>query len=235
MTATRVPALAGTVLGVCAGRTTTISFGKRSTRTAFLKAPIDGPVAIGRLGIEGDEHVYEDHGGPDMALLVYSHEHYAHWRSLGLTLPDVGAFGENITVAGLPETAVHLGDVFALGSAVVQVCQPRTPCYKLAIRFGRRDMPVLVQDTGFTGYLLRVREPGTVRAGDPMTLVERGDHGVTVAAAGRVVNVDRNDHEGARRVLAVDALGASVRRTLRQRVAQSEQLGLDLDRLFGDD
>ncbi|MEZ5298270.1 MAG: MOSC domain-containing protein [Ilumatobacteraceae bacterium] len=220
---------------MCAGRTTTISSGKRSTRTGFLKAPLDGPVAIGRLGIDGDEHVYEDHGGPDMALLVYPHEHYAHWRSLGLTLPDVGAFGENLTVAGLSETAVHLGDVYALGSAVVQVCQPRTPCYKLAIRFGRRDMPVLVQDTGFTGYLLRVREPGTTSAGDRMTLVERGDHGVTVAEAGRVVNVDRNDHEGARRVLAVDALGASVRRTLRQRVAQSEQLGLDLDRLFGDD
>ena len=71
----------------------------------------------------GDEHVYEDHGGPDMALLAYPHEHYADWRSVGLTLPDAGAFGENLTVTGLPETAVHLGDTFAVGTAVVQVAQ----------------------------------------------------------------------------------------------------------------
>lgn len=220
---------------VCSGRTTTISSGRRSTRTAFLKSPIDGPVEVGVLGIATDEHVYEDHGGPDMALLAYPVEHYAHWRSIGLALPDVGAMAENLTVGGLVETDVHIGDVFDVGTAQVQVCQPRTPCYKLAIRFGRRDLPVMIQDTGYTGYLLRVLRPGAITAGDTMRLVERGDHGVTVADAGRVVNVDRNDLDAARRVLAVDALGASVRRTLRQRVESSQQLGLDLDRLFGDE
>ena len=236
ITAMSVPPLTGTVLAVCAGAATTISHGRRSTHTGFLKAPIAGPVEVTALGIAADEHVYEDHGGPDMALLAYPHEHYAHWRALGLDLPDVGALGENLTVTGLLETVVHIGDVFTVGTAVVQVCQPRTPCYKLGIRFGRKDMPVLVQDTGYTGYLLRVTTPGTITAGDALTLVERGDHGVTVAAAGRAINVDRNDLDAARRVLAVDALGSSVRRKLQQRVdvGETQQLGLDVDRLFGD-
>lgn len=231
-----VPALTGTVLAVCAGATTTMSHGRRSTQTGFLKAPIAGPAEVTTLGIATDEHVYEDHGGPDMALLAYPHEHYAHWRGLGLSLPDVGALGENLTVTGLTESDVHLGDVFTVGTAVVQACQPRTPCYKLGIRFGRKDMPVLVQDTGYTGYLLRVLTPGHIAAGDTLTLVARSDHGVTVAAAGRAINVDRNDLDAARRTLAVDALGSSVRRKLQQRVdaGAAQQLGLDVERLFGD-
>lgn len=225
----------GVVHAVCAGPRQRISFGTRTTDTAIVKTPIAGPVFVGRLGIATDDHVYEDHGGPDMALLAYPVEHYTYWRSEGLRLPEAGAFGENLTVSGLPETAVHLGDVFEVGSAVVQVCQPRTPCYKLAIRFGRRDMPVVVQDTGFTGYLLRVLTEGSIGAGDEMRLVQREPHGVTVSFAGRAVNVDRNDLAAARRVLEVASLGASVRRTLTARLGSGATVGLDQARLFGDD
>jgi MOSC domain-containing protein YiiM len=226
--------LAGTVRGVCSGTTALVHHGRRTMRTAFVKTPLEGPVAIGVLGIAGDEHVYEDHGGPDMALLAYPAEHYAHWRGLGLELPDVGALGENLTITGLVETDVHIGDTFTVGTTVVQVCQPRAPCYKLAARFGRRDMPVLVQDTGFTGYLLRVLTPGTITMGDAMTLVGREPHGVTVADAGRVVNVERNDVTAARRVLAVGSLGSSVRRKLQRRVDSSDHVGPDSERLFLD-
>ena len=224
--------LCGTVLGVSAGRTATLTHGRRTMRSAFVKTAIAERIEVGVLGIPGDEHVYEDHGGPDMALLAYPVEHFAHWRSLGLELPDAGALGENLTVGGLDETTVHLGDTFAVGTALIQVAQPRTPCYKLAARFGRKDMPLMVQDTGFTGYLLRVLQEGSIGAGDEMRLVDRQGHGVTVAEAGRAVNVDRNDVETARRVLAVDALGASVRRKLEGRVRSTEQLGLDTERLF---
>lgn len=226
------PVLSGTVVAVSAGRAATLAHGRRTVETAFVKHPLAGRVAVGRLGIDGDEHVYDDHGGPDMALLVYSHDHYPYWRSLGLDLPEAAAFGENLTVTGLVETDVHLGDVFRVGTAVVEVCQPRSPCYKIAARYGRRDLPVLVQDTGFIGYLLRVLVDGDVGAGDEMVLVERRPHGVTVAEAGRVVNVDRNDVAGARRVLAVEALGSSVRRKLAARVASAERVGLDAERLF---
>ena len=96
-------------------------------------------------------------------------------------------------------------------------------------------MPVLVQESGRTGYLLRVVAPGSIAAGDEMRLVERDDHGLTVAESGRVLNVDRNDADGARRVLAHPALGSSVRSTLQKRLAANEVLGLDERRLFSDD
>lgn len=226
--------LDGRVRAVSAGRRSRLAHGRRTIETAFVKSPIGHRVGVTVLGVPGDDHVYEDHGGPDMALLAYPFEHYAHWRGLGLDLADDGALGENLTVTGLTETDVHLGDVFELGSAVIQVNQPRTPCYKLAARFGRQDMPVLVQDTGYTGYLLRVLTEGEIGAGDAMRLIDRQAHGVTVADASRVVNVDRNDIDGARRVLGVEALGSSVRRKLAGRVASSEPVGLDVERLFLD-
>lgn len=227
-----VDRLVGRVVAVSAGATSTIVSGHREIETAFVKHPIDGSVFVGVLGIGGDEHVYEDHGGPDMALLAYPVEHYRHWQSVGLDMPGAAAMAENLTVSGLVETDVHLGDVFEIGEVLVQVCQPRSPCYKLAARYGLRQLPVLMQDTGFTGYLLRVLREGHLAAGDSVQLVARDDHGITVAEAGRIVNVDRNDIDGARRVLAVDALGSSVRRKLDTRVAAALQLGLDTDRLF---
>lgn len=231
----RATHVSGEVIAVSAGRAATLAHGRREVPTAFVKSALPGRVHVTVTGIEGDEHVYEDHGGPDMALLVYPSQHYAHWRSLGIDLPPFGALAENLTVDGLAETDVMIGDVFAVGSAVVQITQPRSPCYKIAARYGRKDLPVLVQDTGFTGYLLRVLTPGDIGAGDTMTLVQRDGHGITVAEAGRITNVDRNDLDGARRVLAVDALGSSVRRKLQARVDAAEQLGLDTDRLFLDD
>ena len=110
---------------------------------------------------------------------------------------------------------------------------PGALCYKIAARYGRKDISIIVQETGFTGYLLRVLRDGEVGAGDVMRLVDRDDsHAWTVAEAGRVVNVDRNDDEAARRLLEVAALGAGVRRTLVARLARSKTLGLDLDRLY---
>jgi MOSC domain-containing protein YiiM len=167
-----------------------------------------------------------------MAVLAYPIEHYAHWRGLGLQLPVAGAMAENFTVSGLVEDDVNIGDVFEVGSAAVQVCQPRSPCYKLSARFGRKDMSILVQDTGFAGYKLRVLVEGEVGAGDAMVLIDRdSNHSVSVAEAGRIVSVDRNDLEGARRLLRIGSLGFTVRNTLEARVAANAHLGPDTDRL----
>ncbi len=224
--------LEGHILAVNAGTAGKLQYGRRAIETALVKTPINGRVPVTSLGLPGDEHVYEDHGGPDMALLAYPHEHYAHWVRLGLDLPPTGAMGENLTVTGLVEPDVHVGDIFEVGSCMVQVSQPRAPCYKLSARYGRRDMPVIVQNTGYTGYLMRVLVEGDIGAGDTLRLVERQPHGVTVAEAGRVVNVDRNDVEAARRIVDLEALGGSVRRKLRQRIESNEFVGLDSERLF---
>ncbi len=225
--------LRGKVAAVCVGKAGELESSSRTIASAFVKRSVSGPARIGSLGVEGDEHVYEDHGGRDGAVLVYSSDHYPFWRDLGIDLPEVGAFAENLTVGGLTEAEVHIGDTFEVGSCVLQVTQPRAPCYKIAARYGRKDISIVVQETGFTGYLLRVLSEGEVAAGDEMQLVERDtSHAITVAAAGRIVNVDRNDNEGARRLLDVDALSASIKRTLEARIARSERLGLDLDRLY---
>ena len=224
--------LVGKVRAVCVGKVGALTLGQRSTKSAFVKTPVDGPLRLGELGFPGDEHVYEDHGGPDMAALVYPFEHYSLWREFGLDLAEAGAFGENLTVTGLIEADVHLGDVFEVGTSVVQVTQPRAPCYKIAARYGNRNLSIKVQNEGLIGYLLRVLVEGHVSAGDSMRLVDRGSHGVTVAEAGRVANVDRNDLEAAARVLAVEVLGSSTRRKLTARMASRAEVGLDTDRLF---
>ena len=226
------PTLSGRILAVSAGRAGTITGIGMSVETAFVKQEIPARVHVGSLGIVGDEHVYDDHGGPDMALLAYPVEHYAHWRGLGIDLPSVAAMAENLTVSGLLETEVCIGDIFTAGSATLQVTQPRSPCYKIAARYGRKDLALLVQETGFIGFLLRVVEEGEIGAGDEIRLIERDRHGISVAFAGRIANVERNDIDGARRVLAVDALGSSVRRKLEQRVASHERVGLDTARLY---
>jgi MOSC domain-containing protein YiiM len=226
--------LAGRVRAVCVGDVGTLAVGSGSEESAFVKTPVDGPVRLTVLGFAGDAHVYEDHGGPDMAVLVYPYEHYAHWRDLGIDIPDAGALAENLTVTGLVETDVHLGDIFELGTSVVQVTQPRLPCYKIAARYERKEMAVEAQETGFNGYLLRVLEEGEVTAGDTMRLIDRESHGVTVAEAGRVAGKDRNDVEAALRVLAVRSLGSSVQRRMNARIASHEAAGLDSERLYGE-
>lgn len=222
------------VISVATGKVGTLARGSRVTRTAFVKRPVAGPMTLGFDGFDGDEHVYQHHGGPDMAALIYSFDHYPAWEAeLGRRL-SVPSFGENLTVAGFTEEEVHLGDVIAIGGAVVQVSQPRTPCHKLAAAFGIGDMAVRVQDSGRTGYLVRVLEEGPVGAGDSVRLLERQSHGVSVSEAGRIVNVSTSDLDAARRVLAVDALGGAVRRTLEARVGAGAPED-PAERLFGVD
>jgi MOSC domain-containing protein YiiM len=225
----------GHLLAISSGQKSVMTHGSRSIETAFVKQPLAGAVMISPLGIDGDEHVYEHHGGPDMALLIYPSEHYSYWRSVGLQLPDAAAMAENFTTVGLLETEVAIGDFISVGSVVVQVAQPRSPCFKLAARFGRKSLPVEMQTTGYTGYLVRVIEPGVCEAGDALlhesgTAVDR----ISIADAGRILNVDRHDIEGAQRLLSVAELGETVRSTLIARVAAGGQHGEDVDRLYLD-
>jgi len=224
----------GRVLGVCVGTVQPLPAQGRVHRTGFLKHPADGPVRLGPLGLEGDEHDYPEHGGPDQALLVYSVDHYAFWqREFGISLAPVGAFAENLTVAGLTEAEVCLGDVFGIGDAVVEVTSPRAPCYKIGARYDLRELPVRMQDTLRTGYLLRVIEEGSIRAGDEITLLSRPAGTVTVAEAARVRNRDRDDWEAAARIAALPTLAAGMRATLRARL-ETRELEPDGPRLFGE-
>ncbi|MBO9603202.1 MAG: MOSC domain-containing protein [Novosphingobium sp.] len=149
--------------------------------SAIAKRPVAGPVAVGPLGLAGDEQADKvHHGGVDMAVHHYPHDHYPAWRAElddHPLLAAAGAFGENISTDGLTEEIVLIGDRFRLGSALVEVSQGRQPCWKIDHKFERKGITARVLQTVRCGWYYRVLEPGTVSEGDYLELVERGHEG----------------------------------------------------------
>jgi MOSC domain-containing protein YiiM len=182
----------------------------KEVRTGFCKSPVAGSVRLTKLGFEGDGVAdLKHHGGGDKAVCVYSTEHNPYWESvLGVKLPPA-PFGENLSVSGLSEEDVCIGDVFQAGTAVLQISQPRQPCKTLAARYGRNDMLKLVVDSGLTGFYLRVLEEGTVKKGDILVLKEKDPRGVTISFANNVYHHDRKNCEAIEKVLSVPALSES--------------------------
>lgn len=216
---------AGRVVSLQVGTAGTLRFRGREIRTGIFKEPVEGPVALGPEGLDGDLQAdRRHHGGPDNALCVHATEHLPDWEELiGRALP-YGAFGENLSTAGLLETGVHVGDVFALGTATVQVSQPRSPCFKLATRWGKRSLITRMAKECRSGWYLRVLDTGAIAAGDELRLVERGS-AITIAEVMRVTFVDRDDGEAIERVLAVPELAAQWRGALEARTANAAPPG----------
>ncbi|SDO32044.1 MOSC domain-containing protein [Lentzea jiangxiensis] len=194
------------VVVVSTGAVRQLPWRGRAVPTAIAKAPVEGRVDVGVLGLAGDEQGDRvHHGGRDKAVLLYASEHYASWAD-EVGVLDTPAFGENLTIAGLLESDLVIGSVHAVGTALLQVSQPRRPCFKLAAHHGVVDMAVRTQRTGRTGVYCRVLRPGDVGAGDGIVLVDQPSHGITAAEVHRVVNVDRDDAEAARHLLRHDGV-----------------------------
>ena len=151
--------------------------GPKGVPSGFVKRPVTGAVMIEKLGLVGDRQAdLRVHGGPDKAVYCYPIEHYSRWRELrpdkeALLVP--GGFGENLTSQRLDEAGVCVGDVFQIGTARVQVTQPRQPCFKLAIRFGDAQVGKAMIRYGLSGWYLRVLEPGLVEAGASIAILDR--------------------------------------------------------------
>ncbi len=213
------PVTSGLVRAVRVGPAVRQCWSGRTLVTAAHKEPVAGPVAVGRLGLAGDEQGNRKvHGGPDKAVLVYPFGHYAAWREAGIDVPEGGLF-ENITLDGPTEADVRLGDVWQLGTARVQVTQPRRPCRTIADRWGRPGLAREVQEEGRTGFYLRVLDEGVVAAGDTMVLLERPAGAVSAAEVSRVMNLDRRDQAGIEALLAAPELPEAWRSTLTRRLA----------------
>jgi MOSC domain-containing protein YiiM len=215
-----------TVLSLQVGRAGTFPWRGNRVATAIDKRPVDGRVALAGLGFDGDEQAdLRVHGGPDKAVCCYPSEHFPRWAALlGRDTMPFGAFGENLTLAGALETGVCVGDTYISGGdgAVVQVSQPRGPCFKIAARWGKRTLTRDMAYDMIAGFYLRVLEPGTVAAGDAMTLVDRVSD-VTIAEVLRVTYRDRHDPPALQRVVEVPELAEQWRASLARLV--------DLDRL----
>lgn len=216
------PTLAGTVLSFQVGRPSPLPWLDGSVPSAIVKHTVTGPVAVGPDGCAGDEQAdLTVHGGPDKAICCYPSEHAARWAPVLGQEPPPGAFGENMTLAGLTEETVHIGDAFTLGDALVQVSQPRGPCFKLAARWGVKELPALMSREMASGFYLRVVRAGDVRAGDTMTLVGRTS-AVSVREVMRVTYVDRHDIDGLRAALAVPELALQWRAGLLSLLSRAE-------------
>jgi MOSC domain-containing protein YiiM len=187
--------------------------------TAFGKTAVSGPVALRRLGLEGDAQAdLINHGGPDKAVNAYAIEHYAYWAQfVGDAVRPHGAFGENLTLKGLTEESACIGDTYALGDGLIQVSQPRGPCWKLASFWKREQFAGEVQASGLTGWYFRVLREGTVEAGMPLTLVERPAPEWTVALANEVMYHRRDDLQAAFALASLEHLADSWRAPLKKR------------------
>jgi MOSC domain-containing protein YiiM len=207
--------VAGRILTLNVGRAGTIPWRGRQVRTGIFKDPVDGPVALGEEGLDGDEQAdLRVHGGPDKAVCCYASEHLPRLEALIEQELPPGAFGENLRLEGMVDDEVLIGDVYAVGDAVVQVSQPRGPCFKLSARWRSRKLPAMLAREGISGWYFRVLRTGSVTAGDALELTER-EGIVSVADVMHVTYGDaRDDTKLLRRVLAAPALAETWRRHL---------------------
>jgi MOSC domain-containing protein YiiM len=208
------------VVSVNVGLPREVTYKGKTITTGIFKEPVEGRGRLRRLNLDGDRQAdLSVHGGPSKAVYAYPIEHYEYWRE---QLPDVdlpwGMFGENLTVEGLREDRVNIGDRFRIGSAHVMVTEPRLPCYKLAAKFGRDDIIKRFLHSGRTGFYFAVLQEGEVGAGDDIASIGRDKHGVTVADITRLYVHDKDDVTTLRRAVQVEALPESWREYFQKRI-----------------
>jgi MOSC domain-containing protein YiiM len=181
--------------------------------TGIFKEPVAGRVMMRTLNLDGDRQSdLSVHGGPQKAVYVYPSEHYDFWKQ---ELPDMdlpwGVFGENLTTTGLFETEINIGDKFRIGTGEVMITQPRMPCYKLGIRFGRADIIKRFLVSERSGFYLSVLKEGEIGAGDEFQLLEKNTSGVRVVDVTRLYSSDKENVDLMRRAIATEALPESWR------------------------
>jgi MOSC domain-containing protein YiiM len=207
------------VLSLSVGLPREIEVEGGSVLTSIFKEPVDRRLRVSRLNFEGDEQSdLTVHGGVDKAVYVYPSEHYDAWRR---ELPEVefpvAVFGENLTIEGVLED-VRIGDRFRIGTAEFMVTQPRMPCYKLGIRFGRMDMLKRMLRNGRTGFYFAVTQEGEVGAGDAIEPLARSVEDLTVSDVVRLYTVDAKNQELLRRATRSTILPESWKDYFRNRL-----------------
>jgi MOSC domain-containing protein YiiM len=191
----------------------------REVATGIFKEPAAGRLAVGRLGLSGDVQVDKRyHGGPGQALYAYSSEHAAFWEE---TVPRSGGyppgfFGENLTTAGLLESDAAVGDVYRIGTALVQITKPRAPCFKMGLRAGSPGFLRAFLGSGRIGFYLSVPEPGEIGAGDSIERVERPVSALLVSELIRLLYFRPDDTAGVARALEAGGLPPAVRLRLEE-------------------
>lgn len=191
----------------------------RLVETGICKQPVSGPVRLTSLGLEGDVQVdRKNHGGEDKAVYAYTAENYRHWeQALGRELA-FGFLGENLAVAGMPDESVHIGDIFGIGEVVVQVTQPRVPCFKLGMRMEDLSFVERFHFSGRVGFYLRVLQEGKVDVGDVIELRQTDPAELSIRDAMLALNKNPRQQEVIRRALEIPALSQAWRADLAKKL-----------------
>jgi MOSC domain-containing protein YiiM len=210
------------LISVCVGLPREVNWKGKPVMTGFFKQPVNERVMIRSLNLDGDRQAdLTVHGGAEKAVYAYPMEHYAYWQQ---QLPDEelpwGAFGENLTIEGLSETSANIGDRFRIGTAELLVTQPRFPCFKLNLKFGRDDMVKRFLNSRLSGIYFSVVAEGEVGAGDAIELVSRDENNITVADIVQIY-VREADRDLVRRAIQVQALAASLKTDFQQQLEHS--------------
>ena len=195
--------------------------------TGIFKEPVAGRVMMRTLNLNGDRQSdLSVHGGPEKAVYLYPSEHYDFWKR---ELPDMelpwGMFGENFTTTGLLETEINIGDTFRVGTGVVMVTQPRMPCYKLGIRFGRTDIIKRFLVSERTGFYFSVVKEGEVGVGDELEVIKKNASGVRVVDVTRLYGSDKENVDLMKRAIATESLPESWREYFRKRIKSLNAAG----------
>lgn len=197
---------------------TTIEWRGQEIQTGIYKYAVETPVYLGKEDVEND-HVLDRryHGGIDKACYLYSADHYPFWKS---RFPGQewkwGMFGENLTISGLNESEIHIGDRFQIGEAVVQVSQPRQPCFKLGVRFGDQSVVDDFWNSPFPGVYVRVLQAGNVQKGDELFLIDRNTDSLSIKQVFSVFRLDRTNYKLMRKAIAEPFLAESCRRDIQK-------------------
>jgi MOSC domain-containing protein YiiM len=211
------------LLSVNVSQPTEIAHGRGTVSTGIFKKPVAGRIMLRALNLDGDGQAdLANHGGIHRAAYAYSIENYDYWRrELGRADLGFGQFGENFTVRGMVEDDIHIGDVFRVGDALVEVTQPRPPCFKLGIKMGMARFPKLFLASGRVGFYLRVLDEGEVGAGDVFERVESDPERVTVREMSHLLFFDPENLEGAERALRIRALSPGWRGSFEERLTRA--------------
>ena len=196
------------IISINVGVPRRIFYRDREIATGIFKSPVDRPLMLYRLNLEGDRQAdLKVHGGLNKAVYAYPSEHYSYWRQ---QLPEVeftwGHFGENVTTEGLWEQDALIGDVYRMGQALVKVTQPRMPCFKLGIRLGRDDMVKRFLASGRSGLYFSVVEQGLVNQGDAIEKISAQPDGISIRDINRAYADSRDNVELVRRIVSARIL-----------------------------
>ena len=197
---------------------TTIIWNGKEEITGIYKMPTEAPIYLGKHDVKGDEVTdRKHHGGAFKACYLFSENHYSYWKNLYPNLDwNWGMFGENLTVKGLDETKISIGDIYKVGEAIIQITQPREPCYKFGVKFGNQKAIKQFIEHGFPGTYVRVLEEGFVKTSDTFKLLKKAENSITTAQFYNLLFSKEKDKNLIRLILDNDALPESKRDKLKQ-------------------